>query len=242
MWNKRSASKKIYPLVNSTPRNRVSRKPMMQLDLDLESPNPGSPDTPPPLRSVGSVILKHDILSSKVKKYVARSVSILRTSSKALDRRRIQSKGHIDRRLSRSDSAITMTASVDFPRLAVCYGSRCSPIHFHRFSFGRIYTFTLSSSPTRRSSFQGFPLMLANVCTCICSETRPLYLEAADLRMASYKMSITSCADEGRGCMCCITPVGHVSPSPFSIHSITFTDMTGIHGTINSHGIVMSVS
>ena len=84
--------------------------------------------------------------------------------------------------------------------------------------------------------------MLVIVCTCICSETRPLYLEAADLRLASQKMSIVSCADEGRGCMCCITPVGHVSPFPFSIHSITSTDMTGTMGTINSHGIVMSIS
>ena len=84
--------------------------------------------------------------------------------------------------------------------------------------------------------------MLVIVCTCICSETRPLYLEAANLEMASHKMSITSCADEGRGWVCCITPLGHVPPLPFSIHSITSTDMTGIHGTKNSHGIVMSIS
>lgn len=168
-----------------------------------------------------------------MKKYVARSVSILRTSSKALDRRWTQSKGHSDRRLSRSDPANTMTAPVDFPGSAVCHGSKCSPLYFHRFSSGRIHTSTLSSSPTRRSSTRGFPLMLIIVCTCICSEIRPLYLEAADLRMASHKMSIVSCADEGRGCMCCITPVGHVSPFPFSIRSITSTDTTGIHGDYN---------
>lgn len=49
---KRSPLKKIYPPVNSTPRNLVSRKPMMQLAFDLESSNPESPDTPPPLKSI----------------------------------------------------------------------------------------------------------------------------------------------------------------------------------------------
>lgn len=65
---KRSASKKIYPPVNSTPRNLVSRKPMMQLALDLESSNPESPDTPPPLRSVGLGRIKTGYSSFKSEK------------------------------------------------------------------------------------------------------------------------------------------------------------------------------